>query len=80
MAPQDGIIGPQVDRVLDVLSMGSLVAVVLGVLPTLSLVLTVIWTAIKIYETSTVQRTLKRRRRMKRIKLNERKRTGSATG
>lgn len=54
-------------------SLGSIALFFTGVLPALSLMLTVVWTAIRIYETKTVQARIKRRRRLKRIKFNERK-------
>lgn len=70
---QNDILGPISDRLLDVASLGSIALFFTGVLPALSLMLTVVWTAIRIYETKTVQARIKRRRRLKRIKFNERK-------
>lgn len=45
----------------DVLSMGVLIGYFFAALPAIATLLTVIWTAIRIYETDTVQRWLKRK-------------------
>lgn len=47
-----------VGQVGDVFSLYVLFAYFLSALPTVALVLTVVWTAIRIYETETVQRLL----------------------
>jgi peptidoglycan biosynthesis protein MviN/MurJ (putative lipid II flippase) len=45
---------------IDVLSLGVLIGAIVQWLPALASVLTIIWTAIRIYETKTVQRWLGR--------------------
>ncbi len=49
-------------ELLDILSLSTLVATFLGWLPTMSLLLTVIWMALRIYESPTIQRHLIRDR------------------
>ena len=44
--------------VMDALSIGTAVATIVGWLPAISAVLAIIWTAIRIYETATVQKLL----------------------
>lgn len=46
------------EEILDLLSISALVATLLGWLPTVSLLLTIIWMALRIYESPTVQRHL----------------------
>lgn len=72
-SPQENVVGPLADRLLDCVSVGAIAAFFMGVLPALSLLLTVVWTAIRIYETKTVQQNMKRRRRLKRVRFNESK-------
>lgn len=45
----------------DVLSLGVLIGYFFAALPAVATLLTVIWTAIRIYETDTVQRWVKRK-------------------
>lgn len=44
----------------DVLSLGTVIATLAAWLPPVAALLTVIWTAIRIYETATVQRLVKK--------------------
>lgn len=44
-----------VKAAIDWLSFGTVVAAVWGAIPTLALILTAVWTAIRIYESETVQ-------------------------
>lgn len=46
---------------VDTLSVGTIGATLLGWLPAAAAALTIVWTAIRIYETKTVQRLLKRK-------------------
>lgn len=48
--------------ILDTLSVGVVVGTLAQVLPAVAAVFTIIWTAIRIYETKTVQRLLNRDR------------------
>lgn len=47
---------------LDALSITALLGSLISVLPAVASILTIIWTAIRIYETSTVQRFLDRKK------------------
>ena len=42
-------------HVVDALSIGTVVATLTGVLPSIAAIFTIIWTGIRIYETETVQ-------------------------
>lgn len=53
----------QLKPVGDVISWGALLGYIAQVLPTMATTLTVIWMAIRIYETPTVQRLVHRKRR-----------------
>ncbi len=44
--------------VIDAVSVGTVVATLAGVLPSIAAIFTICWTAIRIYETETVQRLL----------------------
>lgn len=46
----------------DVLSLGVVVGTILSYLPAIAALFTIVWTAIRIYETETVQRLLRRKR------------------
>ncbi|MGE0723189.1 MAG: hypothetical protein AB7O45_02375 [Alphaproteobacteria bacterium] len=46
----------------DAVSFGVVVGTLLDILPAIAALLTIIWTAIRIYETATVQRLLRRKR------------------
>lgn len=50
----------QLKAVGDALSVGTVVATIAGWLPAIAAVLTIIWTAIRIFETKTVQGWLRR--------------------
>lgn len=50
-------------NVVDVLSAGTLVGVMVGLLPHMATVLTIVWMLLRIYETNTVQQLLNRCRR-----------------
>ncbi len=52
-----------VKHVIDVTSIGALVATLFGWLPHVTALLTFVWMCIRIYETKTVQRFLNRRKR-----------------
>ena len=47
----------------DALSVGAVIGAITGILPAIAALFTIIWTAIRIYETETVQRLLGNRRR-----------------
>lgn len=47
-------------RVMDTLSVTTVVATLAGWLPSMAAIVTIIWTGIRIYETQTVQRLLKK--------------------
>ena len=48
----------QIKHVADVCSVGALLATLAGWLPSVAALVTIIWTAIRIYESRTVQRLL----------------------
>ena len=48
----------QVKNIVDVISAGTVVAVLTGVLPALAALFTIVWTALRIYESVTVQKWL----------------------
>ena len=45
-------------NVVDALSVGTVVATLAGILPAVAAIFTIVWTAIRIYETDTVQKLL----------------------
>lgn len=45
-------------HVVDALSIGTVVATLAGILPSIAAIFTIIWTGIRIYETDTVQKLL----------------------
>lgn len=45
-------------HVVDALSIGTVVATLAGVLPSIAAIFTIVWTAIRIYETDTVQKLI----------------------
>jgi chromate transport protein ChrA len=45
-------------NVVDAVSIGTVVATLAGVLPSIAAIFTICWTAIRIYETETVQKLL----------------------
>ena len=47
-----------VKHVVDAVSFGTVVGTLTGVLPSIAAIFTILWTAIRIYETDTVQRIL----------------------
>ena len=47
-----------VKNVVDALSIGTVVATLAGVLPSIAAIFTILWTAIRIYETETVKKLL----------------------
>ena len=53
----------QVKHVGDALAVGTTIGAVIGWLPALAAVVTIIWTLIRIYETETVQKLIERFRR-----------------
>lgn len=50
---------------IDIISVSTVVATIAGWLPAIAALLTLVWTAIRIYETKTVQRFLRRRKQRK---------------
>ena len=52
-----------VKHVVDALSVGTAIATVLNWLPGIAALFTIVWTGIRIYESYTVQKFLKRRRK-----------------
>lgn len=50
-----------IKQVLDTASIGTMIAAIVGWLPHISALLTVVWMALRIYETKTVQRLLGRK-------------------
>jgi chromate transport protein ChrA len=49
--------------VVDALSVGTVVATLAGVLPSIAAIFTIFWTGIRIYETETIQELMNRRKR-----------------
>lgn len=49
-----------VKNVVDAVSIGTVVATLAGVLPSIAAIFTILWTVIRIYETETVQKVLGR--------------------
>ena len=47
-------------NVVDAISVGTVVATLAGILPAVAAIFTIVWTAIRIYETDTVQNILKK--------------------
>jgi hypothetical protein len=45
-------------NVVDALSVGTVVATLAGILPSIAAIFTIVWTAIRIFETETVQKLL----------------------
>ena len=45
----------------DVLSIGTVIGTLAGLLPSIAAMFTIVWTSIRIYETDTVQRLLRRK-------------------
>lgn len=50
-------------HVVDALSIGTVVATLAGVLPSIAAIFTIVWTVIRIYETETVQKLLRKKRK-----------------
>jgi len=48
-------------QVVDALSIGTVVATLAGILPSIAAIFTIAWTGIRIYETDTVQKLLGKR-------------------
>jgi hypothetical protein len=49
--------------IIDGLSIGTVLGTLLGWLPHLAAILTIIWTAIRIYETDTMQKLLRKKKK-----------------
>jgi chromate transport protein ChrA len=47
-------------NVVDALSVGTVVATLAGILPSIAAIFTIVWTAIRIFETETVQKIIKK--------------------
>lgn len=54
-----------IKHLLDGLSIGGTLAAFIGVVPAITALATLVWTLLRIYETATVQRLLKRTKEMK---------------
>jgi TctA family transporter len=50
-------------HVVDALSIGTVVGTLAGVLPSIAAIFTIVWTSIRIYETDTVQKLLRKKRK-----------------
>lgn len=50
-------------HVVDALSIGTVVATLAGILPSIAAIFTILWTGIRIYETETVQSLVGKRRK-----------------
>lgn len=55
------VISDPAKNLMDAFSVGTVLATIAGILPSIAALFTVIWTGIRIYETSTVQRLLRKR-------------------
>jgi hypothetical protein len=61
----------QMKLVVDAASIGTVIGALAGLLPSIAAVFTIAWTAIRIYETETVQSILRKRRKPKQSKGSE---------
>lgn len=61
----------QAKLVVDAASIGTVIGALAGLLPSIAAVFTIMWTAIRIYETETVQSFLRKRRKPKKTKGSE---------
>ena len=61
----------QLKLVVDAASIGTVVGALVGLLPSIAAVFTILWTVIRIYETETVQSILRKRRKPKQQKGSE---------
>jgi hypothetical protein len=50
----------QAKHVVDALSIGTVAGTLAGILPSIAAVFTIVWTAVRIYETKTIQKLLGR--------------------
>ena len=57
----------QTKGVMDALSITTVVAAFIGWLPAIAAILTIVWTAIRIYETKTIQNILKAEKKDKEV-------------
>ena len=55
--------GAEMKQVVDTFSVATMVGTIAGLLPALAALLTVVWTAIRIWETDTVQDLFQKRRK-----------------
>ena len=55
--------GEDMKQVVDTFSVATMVGTIAGLLPALAALLTVVWTAIRIWETDTVQELFSKRRK-----------------
>lgn len=55
-------LGEVMKAMMDIVSVGTVVAWITGALPAIATSLTIIWTGLRIYETDTVQRWLAKRK------------------
>lgn len=58
----------QAKLVVDAVSVGTVIGALAGLLPSIAAGFTIVWTAIRIYETETVQSLLGKRRKPKQTK------------
>ncbi len=56
----------QIKHLGDALSIGTVIATIAGWLPAIAALLTIVWTGLRIFETPTVQKLLKKLRRKER--------------
>lgn len=52
-------------NIIDALSVSTVVGTLMGILPSIAAIFTIVWTIIRIYETDTVQNWLKSRKKDK---------------
>lgn len=50
----------QTKHIVDAISIGTVAGTLAGILPSIAAIFTIVWTAVRIYETKTVQRLLGR--------------------
>lgn len=55
--------GDQLKHIIDGLSVGTVLGAIVGLLPAIAAIFTIVWTGIRIYETKTVQDWLKKRKK-----------------
>lgn len=56
------VVDDQTKNLMDTASLVTMVGTLAGILPAIAAIFTIVWTSIRIYESNTVQKYLKRRR------------------